>query len=145
MKKIFVGVLYIILLVMSFVYVFITVAQVPKGEYLVNQSVITLAAFTGLPVIGAIILIPAVVFTIISLVNAKKLLVFLRDTFTFFTSAFLIAGTVVAIIKYAKEINNLYVPIILLVSTSILLIFSLNGLLKIFMEESKKKQEVIEE
>ena len=59
MKKIFVGVLYIILLVMSFVYVFITVAKVPNGEYLVNQSVITLAAFTGLPVIGAIILIPA--------------------------------------------------------------------------------------
>ena len=144
MKKIFVGVLYIILLVMSFVYVFITVAKVPNGEYLVNQSIITLAAFTGLPVIGAIILIPAVVFTIISLVNEKKLLVFLRDTFAFFASAFLIAGTVVAIIKYAKEINNLYVPIILLISTSILLIFSLNGLLKIFMEENKKKQDVIE-
>lgn len=143
MKRIFMGILYLLLLVMTFVYVLIYCVDTTSNGETAKYAIISASAFTGLSVIGFIFTIPAIVFTILSLTIDKLLQKFLRDMFAFFASVFSLAAAIVTVIKYHDSITNYFVPVILMVCTVVLLVISLVGVINAIHkdQENKKKLE----
>ena len=137
MKKLFIGILYILFLVIIFTYTLIDCVYVKNssGEYILT-CVLAGAAFTGISIIGFVFLFPAFVFSILALSVNKKLFVFLRDMFSFFACGFTLGG---AIICLFGNIDNYYVPIILMVFSAIIFIFATVGVVRTIMSEDKVK------
>ena len=143
MKKIFLGILNILLVVMVFVYLLIPcIHEFSRGE----NNILGIVAYTGLSVIGFIFLIPSFVFVILGLCASPsaKMIVFLRDVFILFASLFTLLAVAVAVFSSKNEISNgmVFVPIILSVCSFILLGLSCYGVVTALIEEKfNKKQE----
>lgn len=118
LKKIFYGSLYLVLQTMILSYM--TINPMVDGTRI--GTLIGLTDFTGVPVIGVIMIFPAFVFTIISLTMEKKAVNFCRDLFSMFVGLFITASSIVGIFKM---FDALYVPIIVAICSVTLLIISL--------------------
>ena len=123
MKRIFLGITYILLLVMMFVYLLIPcwngitdAANGTKGTF----NVLVRTSNTGLPVIGMVFIFPAFIFSIIALCNDKPMTNFLRDVFGLFAGVFCLVSAIVFVVKEpSNEIFALFVPIILMVCAAL--------------------------
>lgn len=134
MKKVFLGISYILLVVMLFVYYLIPCVY-NGGNYQVSllQGVIN----TGISLIGFVFVFPAFVFTILALFSDKAMVSFLRDSFALFASVFTI-GTIF-IGAFCHEIAQGYVFFILGTVTLLLTILSGFGVAKALLLEKNKK------
>ena len=137
LKKIFYGVSFLILVVMTLTYSALSRSITVGGQY-VSAGVMNAAGFTGLPAIAVVLLVPSFVFGILSLCINKKVISFIRDLFGFFAGAFAIAS---AIIAFFYIEGAYYLPVILSVCAVILLIISLISLLKAIKENGKEQAE----
>lgn len=124
MKRVFIGILYILMLVMTFVYLVIGFID---DKNAVNVLIST--ADTGLPIIGMIFTFPAFVFAIIALCNPKPMFEFLRDAFSLFSGVFAIASTTICLIRYYNYITGLYIPVILFLCASIISVIGVMGVI----------------
>lgn len=141
LKKIFYGVSFLILVVMTLTYSALSRNINVNGEF-ITAGVLNAAGFTGLPAISIVLLVPSFVFGILSLCINKKVIGFIRDLFGFFAGAFAIAS---AIISFFYIRGAYYIPVILSVCAIILLVISLISLLKAIKENGNKEpQETLE-
>jgi hypothetical protein len=138
MKRIFVGITYILLLVMMFTCLLVNCVakEGEEGISEVTYGILAATSYTGLPVIGFVFIFPAFVFTIIAICNQKKISVFLRDMFSLFASVFVLASVVIA---FFMTLTQLYAPVILALCSGILFAFSTYGVIRGIHEESKKE------
>ena len=136
MKKIFFKTLILVLLSLAFCYMVIDI----KGADGKSTTVSAMAANTGVSIIGILFIIPSFVFTILAMtVNEKKVLEFCSNMFGTFCGCFCLISGVVAIIKYT---STLYVPIVLIVVSSLIFVVSLIGIIKSFkLEKAEKNKE----
>jgi len=118
LKKIFYGSLYLVLQTMILSYM--TINPMVDGTRI--GTLIGLTDFTGVPVIGVIMIFPAFVFTILSLTMEKKAVNFCRDLFSMFVGIF---TTISSIVGIFKMFDALYIPIIVAICSVTLLIISL--------------------
>ena len=118
LKKIFYGSLYLVLQTMILSYM--TINPMVDGTRI--GTLIGLTDFTGVPVIGVIMIFPAFVFTILSLTMEKKAINFCRDLFSMFVGIF---TTISSIVGIFKMFDALYIPIIVAICSVTLLIISL--------------------
>ena len=135
MKRIFLGITYILLLVMMFVYLLIpcwhgvvNAAEGTKGSY----NVLVKTSNTGLPVIGMVFIFPAFIFSIIALCNDKPMTNFLRDVFGLF------AGVFTA--QYFDDINALFVPIILMACAALASVLGAVGVVQGIQSDNLRKE-----
>ena len=141
LKKIFYGVSFLILVVMTLIYSVLTRGvETFEGGYktIVTAGVMNAAGFTGLPAISVVLLIPSFVFGILSLCLNNKVISFIRDLFGFFASAFSIASAIVSFFFIA---GAYYIPIILCVCATILFVISLISLIAAIKVSGKEEGE----
>jgi len=138
MKKIFIGISYILMLVMMFVYLLIPCLGSLESSN--AGDVIGSTADTGLSVIGLVFIFPAFVFTIIALCNNQSIHNFLRDVFSLFAGLFILAATIVMIVRDFDNITSGFVPVILIICTVAILIFSIYGVVVGIRREGKEKE-----
>ena len=139
LKKIFYSVSYMILVVMTFVYITLSHAIDTGGTYTRTVSVIDSAGFTGLPVIAIVLLIPSFIFGILALSINNRIIGFIRDLFGFFSGVFSIASVAVSFFYIG---GAYYLPIILGVCSITLYVISAIALAKTFKESYKEEKEV---
>lgn len=134
MKKVFLGISYILLIVMLFVYYLIPCVYAGN-----NYAIALLPAVldTGISLIGFVFIFPAFVFTILALFNDKIMVSFLRDSFSLFASIFSV-GTIF-IGAFRQEIAQGYVFFIIGTVTIFLLALSVYGVVKGLLFEKNKK------
>ena len=139
MKKLFLGITYLLMIVLSFVYNFIPFMLGPNN---VSVGVWYATAGTGLPAIGVIFLIPSFIFTVISLVGSKntKMTEFLKDVFVLFASAFIVISLIFSLVQ-GYAIYQFIAPIILGLSSGILLICGTIGVVTALRNEKLEKSE----
>ena len=130
LKKIFYGSLYLVLQTMILSYM--TINPMVDGTRI--GTLIGLTDFTGVPVIGVIMIFPAFVFTIISLTMEKKAVNFCRDLFSMFVGLFITASSIVGIFKM---FDALYIPIIVAICSVTLLIISLVNVATALKKDAK--------
>ena len=119
MKKIFLGITYIVLVVVSFVYLLIPCVKVTVGntqEY-VEQAIITSSVDTGLPILGLVFIFPTAIFSILSLTMNKAIITFLKYVFGLFMGLFILASNIVVLTRNFNDIYSLFVPILLVVAS----------------------------
>ena len=142
MKRIFLGITYILLLVMMFVYLLIPCwhgvvnAEGTEGSY----NVLVKTSNTGLPVIGMVFIFPAFIFSIIALCNDKPMTNFLRDVFGLFAGVFSLASAVVFTAQYFDDINALFVPIILMVCAALASVLGAVGVVQGIQSDNLRKE-----
>ncbi len=136
MKKVFLGILYILLVVMMFVYYLIPCVYERANQV---QSLLAGVFNTGISLIGFIFLLPSFVFIILSLVGDKPMMTFLKDSFCFFASVFTAVSLILGLTT--KEISTIYVFAIQGAVTLVLLSFSLTGVIKGLLYEKNKQEE----
>lgn len=147
MKRIFMGITYLLLTVIMFVYImlFAFTKEKPTGgtEAL---NIVAGTSDTGLPFIGIVFIIPAFVFTIIALcTDENAMMKFFRDMFSLFATLFIAASYGVALGRFYNAITSMFVPIILGICIVILLGFSLCGVVIAILKDEirlKKEKEV---
>ena len=138
MKKIFLGILYILFLVIIFTYSLLDCVYTKNSS---GEDVLTCvlagAAYTGISIIGFIFIFPAFVFAILALSVEKKIVTFLRDVFSFFACGFTIGGGIIVLFQ---NVANYYVPIILMVFAAFIFVFATVGIIKTISSEDKKNE-----
>ena len=153
MKRIFIGIAYLLLTVIVFVYILLNAftkdVLVEGVSRLQHYSIVSATVDTGLPFIGIVFIIPAFVFTIIALCSDENAMMkFFRDMFSLFAALFIAASYGVAIGRYYDSISSWFVPIILGICTVIVLGLSsygvVNAILKDELRLKKEKEEKAE-
>lgn len=140
MKRIFLGITYILLAVITFVYLLIPCLDgVKAGNG--NTSVLVSTADTGLPVIGLIFVFPTFVFTVIALCNDKAMFAFLRDVFGLFTGLFVIASTTIMVVRDYNAITSIFVPVIIGLCSIIITSLSAYGVITAISQEKLQVKE----
>ena len=135
MKRIFIGITYILMLVMQFVYLLIPcLTEVIESE----KNVIGSTTDTGLPIIGLVFIFPAFVFTVLALCNEKAIFNFLRDVFGLFTGLFILAATTVMIVRDYSHLTGYYVPVILGICSIVILALGAKGVFMGIKNDSLK-------
>ena len=132
LKKIFYGTLYLLLLVMIFTYMLIT----PKDTS--YSSLLTETSYTGVSVIGFLLIIPTFIFTILALSIDKYTIVFCRDLFSMFVGIFVFTTSIIGLFKM---MDALYIPVIVAVCAIVLLVFSFGSILKALRKEQTESKE----
>ncbi len=99
-------------------------------------NVLRTIAYTGLSVIGLILIFPTFICTIAAISGSSNLTSFVRDMLATFASIFVIVS---AILSFFHPISRYFVPIILILCAIITLVISARGLYNAF---NKEKNEV---
>ena len=128
MKRIFKGVVYILLLVLLFTYSACTSAT---GF----SPVLFEVGFTGIPTIGFLFIFPAFVLAILSLCLRNKTVNFLTEMFSFFAAIFLAAAGVLRLC--IKGIDGSWPTFILLAVSIALGVLTTLGLIAALKGEKK--------
>ena len=136
LKKIFYGVSFMVLIVMTLVYSLLSHSSY-DGDVYVSASVINAAGFTGLPAISIVLMVPAFIFGILAMSINKKVVSFIRDLFGFFSSLFAIASVIISFFYIG---GAYYIPIILGVCSIALFIISTLGLFRAFKESDEEQK-----
>jgi hypothetical protein len=144
MKKIFIGILYILMLVMQFVYLLIPCIKSPDETVTALNNIMGANSSTGLPVIGLVFIFPAFVFTVLALCNEKAIFNFLRDVFGLFTGIFILASTTVLLARDYKLITGYFVPVIIGVCSLVILILGAKGVFEGIKNDSLKGKQASE-
>lgn len=133
LKKIFFGSLYLVLLIMLFTYMLID--PIVDGNHI--GTLVDNAKFTGIPIIGFILIFPSFVFTILSLTIEKKAIVFCRDLFSMFVGIFTLISSIVGVFTM---FNALYIPIIVALCSLAILIISLVNVISAMKQDTKEEE-----
>ena len=139
MKRLFIGISYIVVVVMAFAY-YLSPAVVTVDSNAHTTALMTAFAYTGVSVIGWLFLVPGFVFVILGLcINSPKVN-FLRDVLCLFAALFTVA-TIILAFTLSLEIPNLWVVIILAVCAAIILTISTYGVVKALITEKNVNKE----
>jgi len=130
MKKLFLGITYIVLVVVLFVYLLIPCvkgASTNSSGY-VEHAIITSSVDTGLPILGLVFIFPTAIFSILSLTMNKAIITFLKYVFGLFMGVFILAANIVVLTRSFYDIYSLFVPIILVVASVGALVIAIYGI-----------------
>lgn len=132
MKKLFLGITYIVLVVVLFVYLLIPCVKVPStnSQGYVEQAIITNSVDTGLPILGLVFIFPTAVFSILSLTMNKAMITFLKFVFGLFMGVFILAASIVVLTRSFYDIYSLFVPIILIVAAVCSTVIAVFGIIE---------------
>lgn len=133
LKKIFFGSLYLVLLIMLFTYMVID--PIVDGNHI--GTLVDNTKFTGIPVIGVILIFPSFVFTILSLTMEKKAITFCRDLFSMFVGIFTLISSIIGVFNM---FNALYIPIIVALCSLAILIISLVNVISAMKQDTNKEE-----
>lgn len=133
LKKIFFGSLYLVLLIMLFTYMVID--PIVDGNHI--GTLVDNTKFTGIPVIGVILIFPSFVFTILSLTMEKKAITFCRDLFSMFVGIFTLISSIIGVFNM---FNALYIPIIVGLCSLAILIISLINVVSAMKQDTNKEE-----
>lgn len=133
LKKIFFGSLYLVLLIMLFTYMVID--PIVDGNHI--GTLVDNTKFTGIPVIGVILIFPSFVFTILSLTMEKKAITFCRDLFSMFVGIFTLISSIIGVFNM---FNALYIPIIVALCSLAILIISLINVISAMKQDTNKEE-----
>ena len=130
MKKLFLGITYIVLVVVLFVYLLIPCVKAPanNSQGYVEQAIITSSVDTGLPILGLVFIFPTAIFSILSLTMNKAIITFLKYVFGLFMGVFILAANIVVLTRSFYDIYSLFVPIILVVASLCALVIAIYGI-----------------
>ena len=130
MKKLFLGITYIVLVVVLFVYLLIPCVKVDStnSQGYVEQAIITSSVDTGLPILGLVFIFPTAIFSILSLTMNKAIITFLKYVFGLFMGVFILAANIVVLTRSFYDIYSLFVPIILVVASLCALVIAIYGI-----------------
>ena len=130
MKKLFLGITYIVLVVVLFVYLLIPCVKVSStnSQGYVEQAIITSSVDTGLPILGLVFIFPTAIFSILSLTMNKAIITFLKYVFGLFMGVFILAANIVVLTRSFYDIYSLFVPIILVVASLCALVIAIYGI-----------------
>ena len=130
MKKLFLGITYIVLVVVLFVYLLIPCVKAPanNSQGYVDQAIITSSVDTGLPILGLVFIFPTAIFSILSLTMNKAIITFLKYVFGLFMGVFILAANIVVLTRSFYDIYSLFVPIILVVASVCALVIAIYGI-----------------
>ena len=129
MKKLFLGITYIVLVVVLFVYLLIPcVKPSTNSSGYVEQAIITSSVDTGLPILGLVFIFPTAIFSILSLTMNKAIITFLKYVFGLFMGVFILAANIVVLTRSFYDIYSLFVPIILVVASLCALVIAIYGI-----------------
>ena len=131
MKKIFFGFTYLILSTVTLIYLSIT-RTLPNDAV---ESITSATAFTGLPIIAIILIIPTLVLNILALILDRKVLNFCKEMVTFFAGAFSLGTAIVGFFYFPAY----YIPVVIGICSLALLIMSLVQIVKTLKESDKNK------
>ena len=139
MKRLFIGISYIVVVVMAFAY-YLSPAVLTADSGNNIRALMTAFAYTGVSVIGWLFLVPGFIFVILGLcINSSKIN-FLRDVLCLFAALFTIA-TVILAFTLSVSIPNLWVIIIEAVCAGIILAISIYGVIRALINEKKSNEE----
>ena len=136
MKKLFLGILYIVVVVMTFTYYLISAMNAGRS---MNVTLLVQYGYTGISIIGFIFLIPAFVFVIIAMCMNSVKVDFLRDVFNFFASIFTIGTLILGLCDSSATIDRPYVFVVLGICSLVLLAGSAYGITTTLLNEKKQK------
>ena len=130
MKKLFLGITYIVLVVVLFVYLLIPCVKVDStnSQGYVEQAIITSSVDTGLPILGLVFIFPTAIFSILSLTMNKAIITFLKYVFGLFMGLFILAANIVVLTRSFYDIYSKFVPIILVVASLCALVIAIYGI-----------------
>ncbi len=138
MKKLFLGILYIVTVILAFTYYLIPVAYHTSTS---DVSLFVKYAYTGIPIVGWIFIFPAFIFAILALCMNGKKIEFLRDVFNFFSALFAIGTILLCVCDRDAIITQPFVLVVLGVCSVILLAGSVYGIVIALLNEKNKKVE----
>ncbi len=110
MKRIFRGISYIMLLTLMLTYFLI---GTDKGNAFI------LSVYTGVPVIGLILIFPTFTLTILSVCIPSKTIKFVSELLSMFTSIFFMASGIISMFKVGAEF---WWPFIILIVCSLIML-----------------------
>lgn len=130
MKKLFLGITYIVLVVVLFVYLLIPCVKVDStnSSGYVEHAIITSSVDTGLPILGLVFIFPTAIFSILSLTMNKAIITFLKYVFGLFMGVFILAANIVVLTRSFYDIYSKFVPIILVVASLCALVIAIYGI-----------------
>lgn len=140
MKKIFINISYVVIVVVLGVYMLLNCAPVSVSGELANRSIIYVTTNVGLSIIGFILLFPIFILTIVTLSVDNKKVSFARDVIALFASLFLVTSIVIAFFRDI-DINYIYVPVIAMICAGALLICSIYFIIKAIKNDELKEEE----
>ncbi len=133
MKKLFLGICYIVAIILSFTYYLIP-AMIP------NESLFVVYAYTGIPVVGWLFLVPSFIFVILGMTMNSSKCEFLRDVLNFFSAIFTIGTILLGVFDRGNTIGQVFVFVVLAVCSAVLLAGSVYGIVIALMNEKKNKE-----
>lgn len=138
MKKTLYNITFIVLTSVLFVYLLIDAIENEVESY---SSILVGTANTGLSPIGFILLIPVLVLSIVSLCTNNKKVTFSKDVISLFSSLFILTSTIIGMC--ICKIVNLYVPIVIIISSIVLITMAGMAIFKAIKEDDENKKEII--
>lgn len=142
MKKIFLGMSNLLLIVITFTYMVITVEYSNEAGRILKDDLVGLTNKTGFPVIGIIFLIPAFIFTIIYLSTKNKYNELFKSLFSLFGGIFCLLTGVIGLTLFKM---NYYIPYIVTFASLFICVISIISIVCLIKNDELKKDEPKEE
>lgn len=131
MKRAFIGAINLLMIVLIFVY-FACIS--PQGAGM--GPLLSVFAYTGIPVIGMIFIIPAFIFAILYMCIKKPIVEFCKNLFGTFTAIFTLITGVLGFTRMTD--SSLYIPLIVTVCASIELLMSVIPLVRALFKKEEE-------